>query len=243
MRLMHRLWLKLNDVDEYDVKYGAWKIYQKMYKNNLTFTDNDIIRNDGRPYIKCQFKHNEKATNPMKFSGETDFNFSTKKKRELCRSRYEHFKKILEHDLAGDETLEIYIEMLDECSQMHHSQDNISIMPKSGNMQGVKGSVGLDRLDVWLLLLDMKYRYKINLLQNHCTMENCSEIEDFLNLFDDVYDYANTIYHIDKKLVKDLIESGKRPLNSASNIITYMSLSKRFWDQKHRFIAEQIKEE
>lgn len=24
MKLLHRLWLKINDIGEYDVKYGAW---------------------------------------------------------------------------------------------------------------------------------------------------------------------------------------------------------------------------
>ncbi|MDE6954036.1 MAG: hypothetical protein K2P09_09540 [Erysipelotrichales bacterium] len=225
--------------DEYDVELNAWKIYKKMYENNLDFTEDDIIRNDGRAYLKCIFKHNEKSTELMKFSGETDFNFSTHKKRELCRSRYEHYRKILERDLAGNEELSKYIEMLNKCSERHHSQENISIMPKSGNMQGVKGSVGLDRLDVWLLVLDLKYTYKINLLQNHCTMENYLEIDKFLNLFDDVFDYANTIYHIDRDLVKDLIESGKNPLVSASYIITYMSLANRFWEQKRKFIEEK----
>lgn len=60
---------------------------------------------------------------------------------------------------------------------------------------------------------------------------------------DDVYDYANTIYHIDRELVDDLIKSGKRPLDSASNIITYMLLAKRFWEQKHQFIENQLKDE
>lgn len=243
MKLIHRLWIKLNDVDEYDVKYGAWKIYQKMYKDNLCFADNDIIRNDGRPYIKCKFIHNEKSTRTMRFSGETDFNFSDKKKRELCRSRYKHYKEILKRDLKDSGKLDEYLEMLNECSQMYRSQDNISIMLKSGNMQGAKGAIGLDRLDVWLFILDMKYRYKINLLQNHCTMENSSEIEEFLNLFENVYDYANTIYHIDEELVNDLIESGKRPLNTASNIFTYMSLANRFWKQKHEYIEKQLKGE
>ncbi|WP_195454185.1 hypothetical protein [Ligilactobacillus ruminis] len=89
---------KINDIGEYDVKYEAWKIYQIMYRNNLIkggklFTDNDIIKDDGRPYIKCQFIHNGKSTKEMKFSGETDFNFSKQKKSELCRSRYENYKK------------------------------------------------------------------------------------------------------------------------------------------------------
>ena len=68
-----------------------------------------------------------------------------------------------------------------------------------------------------------------------------SEIEKYLNLFDDVYDYASTIYHINSELVDKLIESGKRPLDSATNIITYMSLAKEFWNQKHAFIENQLK--
>ena len=243
MRFMHRLWLKLNDTDEYDVKHEAWKIYQILYNDNLNFEDRDIIRTNGRPYIKCKFAHNKKSTNLMDFSGEIDFNFSDKTRRELNRSRYLHYEEILKRDLEDEGILEIYIEMLNECLQMHHSQDNISIMPKTGNMQGAKGSIGLDRLDVWLFVLDMKYRYNINLLQNHCTMENCSALGEFLDLFEDVYDYANTIYHIDKELVDDLIESGKKPLDSASNIITYMSLAKNFWKQKHVFIEKQLKYE
>ena len=37
------------------------------------------------------------------------------------------------------------------------------------------------------------------------------------------------------------IKSGKRPLDSATNIITYMSLAKEFWNQKHAFIENQLK--
>ena len=40
-----------------------------------------------------------------------------------------------------------------------------------------------------------------------------------------------------------LIESGKRPLDSAENIIKYMSLAKEFWNQKHTFIEKQLKYE
>ena len=74
-------------------------------------------------------------------------------------------------------------------------------------------------------------------------MEKSSEIENLLDVFEDVYDYANTIYHIDKDLVDKLIESGKKPLDSAANIITYMSLAKMFWEQKHPFIEKQLKGE
>ncbi len=223
-------------VDEYDVKIDAWDIYQKMYKNNLHFKVSSVIRDSGRPYIECQFEHNGKSTSKMKFSGETDFNFSNEHKRELHRSRYENYKKILERDLACEPTLETYLKLLDECMEMHHSQENVSIMLQTGNIQGSKGSIGLDRLDVWLLILLMRYKYNVNLLQNHCTMENCSAIEDFLDLFDNVYDYANTIYHIDRKLVNDLIDSGKRALDSAYNLINYMLLAKRFWKQKRRYL-------
>lgn len=240
LKHLHRLWLKINDSDEYDVKYGSWMIYQAMYKNNLNFTDDDIIRTDGRPYIQCKFMHNGNESEVLKFSGETDFNFSNRKKRELCRSRYYHYRKILERDLEGEPILDIYVEMLNECVKKHHSQDNISLMPMSGNLQGAKGSVGLDRLDVWLLILDMKYSHGINLLKNHCTMEKFSEIDSFLDLFDDVCDYTQTIYHIDSTLTRKLIELGKIPLDTADAIIEYMSLAMRFWEQKNQFIESQL---
>ena len=87
-----------------------------------------------------------------------------------------------------------------------------------------------------MTIQDLKFKYNINLLQNHCTKENSFAIENFLGLFDNVYEYADAIYHIDKKLVDDLIESGKNPLNSIDSIKNYMDLAKRFWEQNGKFI-------
>lgn len=222
---------------EYDTSDKAWEVYKKMYEENLNFSD--IKQDSGRPHIKSQFMHGEKISSEMDFSGEVDFNFSEDSpimslgmgKGKRYRTRYIHYKMILEQDSAD----EYYINMLEECKNRHHSPENISIMPQTGNMQGTKQQIGLDRLDVWLLVLNMKYENNINLLQNHCTMENFMPIQYFLDLFDDVYDYAKTIYHIDRELVDDLIESGKKPLNSSYNIINYMLLAKRFWKQKKRY--------
>ena len=71
MKLSHKLWLKLNDYHEYDVKYSSWQIYKEMYKNNMTFSDSDIIRNNGRPYINCVFIHNgkEKMFSNVEYDG------------------------------------------------------------------------------------------------------------------------------------------------------------------------------
>ena len=66
--------------------------------------------------------------------------FLPKRKENYVEADMKTIKKILERDLAGEGILEIYLEMLNECSQMYHSQDNISIMLQSGNMQGAKGS-------------------------------------------------------------------------------------------------------
>lgn len=231
--LMEESNMKENNSDiGYDVKDDAWKVYRKMYGENLNF---ESIDRDKRPHIESKFKHGNKSSKKMKFSGEIDFNFSNNKIWELARSRYQHYKKILEKDSVGEE----FIKMLDECCKKHHSPENISLMLQTGNMQGAKKGIGLDRLGVWLLVLKMKYENNINLLQNHGTVENSSEIEAFLDLFEDVYDYAKTIYHVDRKLVDDLIESGKKPLDSACNIINYMRLAKRFWEQKRKYLESK----
>ncbi|MBF1153223.1 MAG: hypothetical protein HXL86_03620 [[Eubacterium] sulci] len=217
---------KNKDEMEYDVNKDAWDVYRIIYNENLSFGDIRISERE-RPYIESTFKYKEKSTKPLNFSGETDFNFSKNRISELNRSRYEHYKKILGNN---------YEDLLNECCEKHHSKENISIMLQTGNMQGAKGKIGIDRLDVWLLVLNLKFKYNINLLQNHCTKENSFAIENFLGLFDNVYEYANAIYHIDKKLVDDLIESGKTPLNSIDSIKNYMNLAKRFWEQNGKFI-------
>ena len=136
---------KNKDEMEYDVNKDAWDVYRKIYRENLRF---DVIRKNKRPHIESTFKYKEKSTKPLNFSGETDFNFSKNEISELHRSRYEHYKKILDNN---------YEDLLNECCEKHHSKENISIMLQTGNMQGAKREIGIDRLDVWLLVLNLEF--------------------------------------------------------------------------------------
>lgn len=236
---IHKLWLRVNDYKEYDSKYSSWQIYKILYKNNLgNFCyEKNVKQDEKRPYI-IGFSHKGKKIDYC-FGGETDFNFSKKNVSVLHRSRYEHFKELLKRDLDGEPILDIYLTMLDECCERYHSQDNISLMLKIGNMQGVKGVIGTDRIDVFLLVVDLYYK-GINLIQNHSTYENIDAIPEFLSLFDDVYDYAETMYHIDRKLTRKLIESGKKPIDSASRVIEYLGYANQFWEQKGEYIEKNI---
>lgn len=213
---------------EYDVTSDAWEIYQKLYNNNIENWENSNTLNK-RPFINTVFKYKGQKSMKLDFSGETDFNFGDKKIWGLGRSHYSHFKKMLEDYPEGTE-------ILDECKSFYHSERNISLMPKTGNLQSVKKSVGNDRLDVFIWCLNEYYLQRNNFIFNHCSYENLKPLKSFLNLFHNIYEYCEVIYHIDVNLTHDLIISGGKAINSPERVMDYMNLARSFWTQKNNYI-------
>lgn len=237
------LWLKLGDTKEYDVKFGSWQIYKHIYKENIAIDYNDDINNKSykRKYVEKEFVYLNKKSMIMRFSGETDFNFNPNGKVfGYGRSHYHHYEKLLREDNSKGFTSEELIEKLKTCKDRYHSQPNISLMPQTGNLQSVKKGVGNDRLDVFVLCIDSYYKKNFNALLNHCSHENRKYLQSFLDLFKSANEYCNVIHHIDQKLTEDLIESGRKPIDSADRIIEYMDLFDRFWNQKKKYIDECI---
>lgn len=217
---------------EYDVTAAAWEIYKKLYSTNIdNLIDNLKIIPKGRPFITTTFKYNGKESSSLDFSGETDFNFGDTKIWGLGRSHYDHFKKILEAEKHSKN-----IEILNKCRKFHHSELNISLMPKTGNLQSVKKGIGNDRLDVFICCLNEYYLQRNNFIFNYSSFENLPLLKSFLDLFHNVYEYCDAIYHIDTNLTHDLILSGGRSLNSLDRVIEYMKLANTFWAQKGAYI-------
>lgn len=214
--------------NEYDVTSTAWKIYKKLYNTNVA--DWEII-SKGRPYIETTFKYKAQKSKRLSFSGETDFNFGDTKIVGLGRSHYDHFKKILEPKADSED-----IEVLNNCRKLCHSEINISLMPRTGNLQSVKKGIGNDRLDAFLCCLNEYYLQGNNFIFNYSSYKNTPFLKSFLDLFHNVYEYCEVIYHIDTNLTHDLILSGGRAIDSPNRVIEYMKLANSFWAQKRAYI-------
>lgn len=230
--------IKWDKPTEYDNKKKAWEKYISAYHNNFETIDidKDLECSGSRIYITQAFKHNEKLSDTIKFSGETDFNF---KKKRGFGNHYGVYKKLLE---TNQENFQKNIEMLDECYSKYKSSDNISIMPRSGNLQAVKKGIGNDRLDVFIWSINEYYSNSVNLLLNQSTGQNINCLKSFLAVFDNVYEYCKEIYHINDKLVRKLIASGSQAIDSAERVVEYMALAMEFWRQKSDYISRCLKD-
>lgn len=213
---------------EYDGADLAWQLYKARYRDNLKIErlENKNKNNTDRLYVEEYFKHGEKKSYKMIFSGDIDFNFS--RKGLNGQSRYDIFKKLLKNNKECIERLDDYMK------NKHHSEENISIMPSTGNLQNVKQGIGNDRLDTFVWALNEYYNNNSNLLFNHSTKENMPALSSFLELFIDIYDYCKTIYHIEEELVDDLIKSGSKAIDSEERVKRYMDLADRFWKSKKK---------
>lgn len=215
---------------EYDVSEAALTAYRLLYQEN--FKNDDFTTKDSkRPYLEESFILKSKKTDKGKFSGETDFNF----KAGFAHSRGALYFKLLDQSNCLDKDL--YKEMLNNCKSLMYSIVNVSLMPMSGNLQSTKAHIGNDRLDVFVLMLDRYYNNNKNLLMNYTSYENMPFLKGYLDIFDDVYQYCRVIYHIDRPLVDELIESGKKAIDTPERVIEFMRLAYRFWHQK----LEQLK--
>ena len=92
----------------------------------------------------------------------TDFNFH---ENANGQAQYNIYLKYLIRDFKDKELLK-YTHVLNRCKNNHHSIQNCSLMPSKGNLQGVKGSIGKDRLDTFVYILSLYYSKEKN---RNCT--------------------------------------------------------------------------
>lgn len=226
---------------EYDVSDEVWDVYKKVYnkekwsfwrkvdlqhptyKKNRRYAYIDTTTND---YIEF----NEHKTFAM--SGETDFNFH---KNGNGQAQYNIYIKYLKRDFKDQELIK-YIHALNKCKNNHHSIQNCSLMPCKGNLQGIKGSIGKDRLDTFVYVLSLYYsEEKVEIVLNKSTYENCESLRLYLNQFIDIYDYCEKVYFISRSLTYKLLENGKKAITSGKDVVTYIELANQFWQEKAEY--------
>lgn len=226
---------KFDDVTEYDVKLDAWKLYGSLYRDIIgEIKYKDIVIEGKRPYIEKRMSHNNKSV-LLKLSGETDFNFSSHTIVGLGKSRVK-FLEYFTRELNDEIEKEDFKKRVNNCMKHYHSKMNISLMPQTGSLNLAKQSIGNDRLDTFIWALNEYYVSGNEMILVRSSNENYSLLKEYLDLFDDVYDYCKTIYFISEDLTRNMIEFGTKSINSSQRASDYMKLAERFWEEKQEHI-------
>ncbi|MGN1457477.1 MAG: hypothetical protein ACI4XP_05940 [Acutalibacteraceae bacterium] len=227
----------INLKTEFDVSNDAWKIYRLMYMENLP--KGFQIKENGRKHIEEVFTNGTQSSlKTLFFSGDTDVNFT----KGFAHSRLECYKDLICKNINDKkyenkkEYLIMYFKRLNIIKSLTYSVVNISLILQSGNLQAVKQGIGNDRIDTFIWALDEYYNGNSCLLFNHSAYGTLDYLKDYLGLFENVYDYCKVIYHINESLVDEMIESGKRAIDSPERIIEFMNLVIRFWRQKSMYL-------
>lgn len=219
---------------EFDVSDISWETYKLMY--NMYFSDGFQILNDkSRNYLYEQFVYENKTSKKIRFSGETDFNFTD----GWSYSRLQKYKKAITNPKVPAEYSVMYMKNLEILQKLNYSIVNISLMPQSGNLQSAKQGIGNDRLDTFVWALDEYYNGR-NIIMNHSSYDNVSGLENYLGLFQSANNYCKAIYHINEELVDELIISGSQAIDTPERTICFMNLAIRFWNQKAAYLSSKI---
>ena len=220
---------------EFDTSNEAWEVYKLLYEAN--FHDGiELKQNKRRRFIEERITvNNRTSAKPINFSGDTDFNYT----KGFAHSRLTAYRKYLKDGKIPGKYAKIYSNNLTIFEELTYSIVNVSLIPQNGNMQAIKQGVGNDRLDTFIWALDEYYNETSNVLFNHSSANNMPVLKEYLAMYQDVYEYCATVYHINESLVDELIESGKRAVDSPERVIEFMNLTYRFWTQKAKFLRAQ----
>ena len=195
-----------------------------------------MTQNKRRRFIEERITVNNRTSAKLiNFSGDTDFNYT----KGFAHSRLTAYRKYLKDGKIPGKYAKIYSNNLTIFEELTYSIVNVSLIPQNGNMQAIKQGVGNDRLDTFIWALDEYYNKTSNVLFNHSSANNMLVLKEYLAMYQDVYEYCATVYHINESLVDELIESGKRAVDSPERVIEFMNLTYRFWTQKAKFLRAQ----
>lgn len=169
-----------------------------------------------------------------RLSGDCYFNFNSLKINKL-------------KEISG-----IDIKKLKECGNMHHSIYNMVLLQSVGNMQARKQHglklfnnkyENLDRGDTFLYLLNEYYENGNEEILAASTKQNKNVLREYLESFNGIYDYADTMLQIkDKDFLKKILENGQQLLLDQDSANKYLDIALEFWEKRKSKIESMIKE-
>lgn len=243
---------------EDDSSKEAWKFYKNQYTssdwNFWKEFDFDNIKTryqkDGKYKKNSRYllwlKDNSKLTKELgslfSFGGERVFNFKT---------QYYNLRNIVESSCSNNK--EYVMSLLKECKEFHFSEKNLVILPTTGGLNNVKGSLyfdggninysskkiygkQLDRLDTFLAIADDYFNEKSDLIlrytkgkPNEQFLINFLKIENFAG----IYDFIDKIYRVnDIEFINKLICNGRKSIENINDVERYCLLAKEYWKLK-----------
>lgn len=124
--------------DEYEGKKQNYSFEGLKYSGKRIVSVPEVCAKNLKSRM-AKIKENRISFEPERLGGDCDFNFN----EEKCTI----FRKYL----GGNEGRN---NLLEECSRMHHTLLNFSLMQGSGNLQAIKQNCDNDRLDRFLYILN-----------------------------------------------------------------------------------------
>lgn len=228
----------------------TWEnLYIKIYSyNDINDKDNVII--EGWEFWKLfNFRNNKNGVITLEYNDQ--INIKDEKIKEFAK-KYSNFFQ-LSGDVDFGEGLE---------KEERRKFLNFSLMPVKGGMNNKKGKFGYhDRLDMFIYILSLYYKnkdkkqYAKEYLICYKNDKSLSSLCDYLDLFDDIYDYCKKIYLLkNKQFISKLINYGKDTYNInckiESNKIDLEEYSKRkkyireeYWNERKKLMCKVINKE
>lgn len=240
---------------EDDSSKEAWEFYKNQYSssdwNFWNEFDFDNIKTryqkDGKfnnsrylLWLKDNSKLTEELGSLFSFGGERVFNFKT---------QYYNLRNIVESSYSNNK--EYVMSLLKECKEFHYSEKNLVILPTTGGLNNVKGSLyfdggninyssqqisgkQLDRLDTFLAIVDDYFNKKSDLILSYTKgkpNEKC--LENFLKNFKNIYDFIDKIYRVNnEEFINKLICNGRKSIENINDVERYCLLAKEYWKLK-----------
>ncbi|MDY6356499.1 MAG: hypothetical protein SPL59_04625 [Catonella sp.] len=214
----------------------VWKgFYNIVYPNLLgEYFDFSLLKDDEtsnkckRWYIKYKKETDRREKYPFfKLAGDCIFNFNSLKKERYVQ-------------LLGDD--KEAIALLEECCNMHHTFENMALLPITGSLNNQKqgGRYGWDRPDKHIKGLQELFDKKSMDILNYCRNEESKEaIINYFGIFNNnINTYFNIIYLLDDKWIKRLTEFANKyhNIDSKDVAISYMNMAKDFWIDRKKSI-------
>lgn len=171
-----------------------------------------------------------------RLGGECDFNFNEEK--------YMAFKRII-----GNSNKEA-LEQLERCRKMHHRFANFSLMQSAGGLQIFKGMLEYDRWDIFIYELNQYFKCESKieraktqlckyLARSSFHPVNKKFLTQYLDLFDNIYEYCKQVYFIeDEEFISTIISERPKKIIDAEDIVRYMNLAENFWNLKRQYFKK-----
>lgn len=189
----------------------AWNIYQKFYGDQLDIQNKHLT-----------FTH---IDSEIDVAGDVCFNVKLK-----LNKRYTLLGSVIKEEPDFNKIKSLLEQLL-------YSPMNISLLPKTGGLNNIKGQFTCDRFDSFIWLLDAYYNGLRAPILNRGTKNsyigNQKKLDNFLTAIKCVENFCKLFYGItDSNYIKELISSGKKTITEPCDYYKYLQKAIFFWKSR-----------